>query len=506
MPPVVANRQQIDDFVTWATLGIILGGRLGYVLFYRPDYYLFHPLEILAVWQGGMSFHGGALGVIVAVFLFCRQQKLDPLAFGDRVAAVVPIGLCFGRLANFINGELWGRVTDVPWGMVFPTGGPEPRHPEPALPGRAGGVVLFVLLQVLVRIPSIRARRGFVAGAFLAGYGVARGIGELFRQPDAYLGFLFAGATMGQLLSRADGAGRRLADAAGEAGAGGRRLTGPASTGPSASTPSWRGPPRPITPARDPFGAAGDFTTAPEISQAFGECLGLWAAVTWQLMGRPAPVLLVELGPGRGTLMADALRAIAEMMPAFRAAARGASGRDLARAARRPGRGWCRMPPGTTGSRRCRPAPPSSWPTSSSTPCRSASSSAAAAPGRSASSRPGSWRELPAEAAPPLPEAAPEGAVLEHGAAAPASPWPGRRLAARAAPRCWHRLRPGRGRLRRQPAGHGGASAGPTRWPPPAASTSPPMSPSPPWPRRRGRPAPRRMARCRWASSCSASG
>jgi prolipoprotein diacylglyceryltransferase len=148
-----------------------------------------------------MSFHGGALGVIVAIILFCRQQRLDILAFGDRVCAVVPIGLFLGRLANFINGELWGRVTDVPWGMVFPTGGPEPRHPSQLYQAGMEGLVLFVVLQVLVQMPGIRARRGFVAGAFLAGYGVARAIGELFRQPDAHLGFLFAGATMGQLLS-----------------------------------------------------------------------------------------------------------------------------------------------------------------------------------------------------------------------------------------------------------------------------------------------------------------
>ncbi len=201
LPPVAASPQQVDDFVTWATLGIILGGRLGYVFFYRADHYLFHPLEILQVWQGGMSFHGGALGVIVALILFCRQQRIDLLGFGDRVTAVIPIGLCLGRLANFINGELWGRVTDVPWGMVFPTGGPEPRHPSQLYQAGLEGVALFILLQVLVHIPAIRARRGFVAGAFLAGYGVARSIGEFFRQPDAFLGFLFAGATMGQLLS-----------------------------------------------------------------------------------------------------------------------------------------------------------------------------------------------------------------------------------------------------------------------------------------------------------------
>ena len=201
LPPVAANRQQLDDFVTWATLGIILGGRLGYVLFYRAGYYLSHPAEILAVWQGGMSFHGGALGVIVATILFCRQQKLDLLRFGDRIAAVVPIGLCFGRLANFINSELWGRVSDVPWAMVFPTGGPEPRHPSQLYQALLEGLVLFVVLQILVHRPAIRARRGFLTGVFLCGYGLARIVGEFFRQPDATLGFLFAGATMGQVLS-----------------------------------------------------------------------------------------------------------------------------------------------------------------------------------------------------------------------------------------------------------------------------------------------------------------
>jgi phosphatidylglycerol:prolipoprotein diacylglycerol transferase len=201
LPPVAANRQQLDDFVTWATLGIILGGRLGYVLFYRAGYYLSHPAEILAVWQGGMSFHGGALGVIVATILFCRLQKLDLLRFGDRIAAVVPIGLCFGRLANFINSELWGRVSDVPWAMVFPTGGPEPRHPSQLYQALLEGLVLFVVLQILVHRPAIRARRGFLTGVFLCGYGLARIVGEFFRQPDANLGFLFAGATMGQVLS-----------------------------------------------------------------------------------------------------------------------------------------------------------------------------------------------------------------------------------------------------------------------------------------------------------------
>jgi phosphatidylglycerol:prolipoprotein diacylglycerol transferase len=201
LPPAAATREQADDYVTWVTLGIILGGRLGYVLFYRPGHYLFHPAEILAVWQGGMSFHGGMLGVAVATLLFCRLRGLHPLLFADRVAPVVPIGLLFGRLANFINGELWGRVTDAPWGVVFPHAGPEPRHPSQLYQAVMEGAVLLALLLWLAGRPAIRARRGFLTGAFLAGYAVARLVGELFRQPDAHLGFLFAGATMGQLLS-----------------------------------------------------------------------------------------------------------------------------------------------------------------------------------------------------------------------------------------------------------------------------------------------------------------
>jgi phosphatidylglycerol:prolipoprotein diacylglycerol transferase len=201
LPPQAATREQVDDLVTWVTLGVILGGRLGYVLFYRPGHYLMQPWEALYVWQGGMAFHGGALGVIIAVLWFCRQQGLDPLRLGDRVATVVPVGLLLGRLANFVNGELWGRVTDVPWAMVFPNGGPLPRHPSQLYQAFLEGFCLLVVLQVLLRIPALRARRGFLTGAFLAGYGVARIIGEFFRQPDAHLGFLFAGATMGQLLS-----------------------------------------------------------------------------------------------------------------------------------------------------------------------------------------------------------------------------------------------------------------------------------------------------------------
>lgn len=199
--PQVATADQVDEFITWVTLGVILGGRLGYVLFYRPGYYLTAPWEALAVWHGGMSFHGGALGVIVATFLFARRNGLDWVAFADRVVCVVPIGLFFGRIANFINGELWGRVTDVPWAMVFPTGGPDPRHPSQLYQAGLEGICLFALLMILARSEAIRSRPGILSGTFLVGYGVARTIGEFFRQPDAHLGFLFAGATMGQLLS-----------------------------------------------------------------------------------------------------------------------------------------------------------------------------------------------------------------------------------------------------------------------------------------------------------------
>ena len=198
--PQIVTRADIDDFLTWATLGVILGGRLGYVIFYKPGYYLENLSEVLQVWHGGMAFHGGALGVIIALVLFARRRKIPLLPFGDLLVGVVPIGLGLGRIANFLNGELWGRATDVSWGMVFPTGGLEPRHPSQLYQACLEGLLLFLVLRVL-EVKGFRDRPGFLGGAFLAGYGVARSIGELFRQPDAFLGFLVAGATMGQLLS-----------------------------------------------------------------------------------------------------------------------------------------------------------------------------------------------------------------------------------------------------------------------------------------------------------------
>ncbi|MBM3572415.1 MAG: prolipoprotein diacylglyceryl transferase, partial [Alphaproteobacteria bacterium] len=200
-PPALVPRERLDDFVFWATLAVLLGGRLGYVLFYKPGYYISHPGEILMVWHGGMSFHGGLVGVIVACIWFARRHGIPVLAFGDVIAAVAPIGLLCGRLANFINGELFGRVSDVPWAMVFPTGGPQPRHPSQLYEAALEGLGPLVILFVLVKATDALRRPGLLLGALLLGYGLARSFVEFFREPDVYLGFLFAGATMGQLLS-----------------------------------------------------------------------------------------------------------------------------------------------------------------------------------------------------------------------------------------------------------------------------------------------------------------
>jgi phosphatidylglycerol---prolipoprotein diacylglyceryl transferase len=199
-PPRLVRRQDIDDFLVWATLGVVLGGRLGYVLFYNPGYYLGHPLEALYLWHGGMSFHGGALGVMAAIALFTRGRGIPTLAFADIICEAVPIGLFFGRIANFINGELFGRVTEVPWAIVFPAGGPLPRHPSQIYEALCEGLLLFLLLFAAER-SGARRHPGTISGLFLAGYAVARMSGELFRQPDVQLGFLIFGTTMGQLLS-----------------------------------------------------------------------------------------------------------------------------------------------------------------------------------------------------------------------------------------------------------------------------------------------------------------
>jgi len=195
------KRSDVDDFVVLATLGVVLGGRLGYVLFYQPGYYFEHPSQIVAMWKGGMSFHGGTLGVVVALTLFCRRRRIGWLVFADLIALVTPIGLFFGRLANFINGELYGRVSDVPWAMVFPRGGPLPRHPSQLYEAGLEGLVLFAVLAVLVYRRDALRRPGMVTGGFLLGYGLARVAVEFVREPDAFLGVLGGIATMGQILS-----------------------------------------------------------------------------------------------------------------------------------------------------------------------------------------------------------------------------------------------------------------------------------------------------------------
>lgn len=198
--PAKISRQDFDDFLLWATLGVVLGGRLGYVLFYNFDYYAAHPIEALYVWQGGMAFHGGLLGVVVAMVLFARSRGIPLLALSDIVSCAAPIGLFLGRIANFINGELYGRVTGVPWGVIFPYAGPEPRHPSQLYQAGLEGLLLFLLLLVAVLLGAQR-RFGMLSGLFLIGYGTARIIGEFFREPDAHIGFLLAGTTMGQWLS-----------------------------------------------------------------------------------------------------------------------------------------------------------------------------------------------------------------------------------------------------------------------------------------------------------------
>jgi phosphatidylglycerol:prolipoprotein diacylglycerol transferase len=191
----------LDDFLFWAMAGVLIGGRMGIVLFYQPHEYLADPISILKIWEGGMSFHGGMLGVVTALILFTRRRGIPLFHIADLVACAAPIGLFFGRLANFVNGELWGRVTDSPLGMVFPTGGPQPRHPSQLYEAASEGLILFAILGVLAQVPAVRRRDGLLTGLFLVGYSIARSTCELFREPDSYLGFIVGGISMGQILS-----------------------------------------------------------------------------------------------------------------------------------------------------------------------------------------------------------------------------------------------------------------------------------------------------------------
>lgn len=192
----------LDDFLLWAALGIVAGGRIGYILFYDLEQVMADPLRAFEIWNGGMSFHGGVLGVLVAMILFARARAIPLFSLFDIVCAVAPVGLFFGRIANFINSELWGRPSDAPWAMIFPTGGPVARHPSQLYEAGLEGIGLLVLLALLIYRGGRLKTPGFIAGAFVAGYAVARIFVEFFREPDAHIGYLAGGwLTMGMILS-----------------------------------------------------------------------------------------------------------------------------------------------------------------------------------------------------------------------------------------------------------------------------------------------------------------
>jgi phosphatidylglycerol:prolipoprotein diacylglycerol transferase len=190
----------VDDVIVWAAVGIVLGGRLGYVLFYNPAFFAEHPFQIFVLWRGGMSFHGGFLGTVLALLLFARVRKIPMLSILDVAAIATPIGLFFGRLANFVNSELWGRPTDLPWAFVFPNAGPDPRHPSQLYEAGLEGLLLFALMLIALRRGAL-ARPGLIGGLFVGGYALARIVSEFFREPDIQIGFLAGGLTMGMALS-----------------------------------------------------------------------------------------------------------------------------------------------------------------------------------------------------------------------------------------------------------------------------------------------------------------
>jgi len=192
------SKKQLEDFITYIIIGIILGGRLGYVLLYDPEKYLSHPLDILKTYEGGMSFHGGFFGFVMAGLIFCRKNKIDFISLMDLAAMVAPIGIFFGRLANFVNAELYGRATDMPWGFIFPGSDGMPRHPSQLYEALLEGLALFCIMQAGQKMLR---KRGMASGVFLVFYACFRIFVELFRQPDAQLGFFFGACTMGQLLS-----------------------------------------------------------------------------------------------------------------------------------------------------------------------------------------------------------------------------------------------------------------------------------------------------------------
>jgi phosphatidylglycerol:prolipoprotein diacylglycerol transferase len=197
----VIEPRQIDDLLLWVTVGVIAGGRLGYVLLYKPSMIVEHPLQILKLWNGGMSFHGGFAGVLLATWLFSRRHSIPVLQLFDLAAATVPVGLGLGRLANFVRGELFGRVSDVPWAMVFPQGGPLPRHPSQLYEFALEGVVLFAAIWLAVHRGKVFEKSGIAAGMFGVGYGLSRIIVEFAREPDAHVGYIGGWATLGMIYS-----------------------------------------------------------------------------------------------------------------------------------------------------------------------------------------------------------------------------------------------------------------------------------------------------------------
>jgi phosphatidylglycerol:prolipoprotein diacylglycerol transferase len=194
--------QQIDDFILWVAIGVVAGGRIGYIFFYDFASIAANPMRAIEVWNGGMSFHGGFIGATLAMVFFARKHQIRLWSLFDLIASVVPLGLFFGRIANFINGELWGRPADVPWAMAFPTGGPFPRHPSQLYEAVLEGLVLLIVLQILARAFGALKAPGRITGIFVAGYAAARILVEFFREPDVQIGYLFGGwLTMGMVLS-----------------------------------------------------------------------------------------------------------------------------------------------------------------------------------------------------------------------------------------------------------------------------------------------------------------